>query len=122
MRTLTIALLLPAALVAAPAPGPTQPPASIDGEWVLLWAGSSYRLLLTPDGRYRCWGDGDLGWAGEYTYDPRTGLLTVREAVRGHAGPERVTWSVRLNGRPCGKAVYVGGSAWVELQRVGGPR
>ena len=96
----------------APAPLPRRERGALPdlaGEWVLLWAGGTYGMTLSPDGSYEARGFGTV-WRGVWSLRGRT--LCVLESP---GGPSWQRWEVRLDARLCGVA---GGGRRVELRRV----
>ena len=101
--------LLLVCLLAAPAPLPTKierpvrlpVSRSIEG----TWDGSDWDLTLYWGGRYRC-SYGDHGYSGDWSWDPKTNTLHLRERVNTPIGePEApwMYWAIVLDRRLTGK-------------------
>lgn len=118
--------LLPLLALHAPAPLPhATPPSSVQGRYVLDWGNVRYRLTLDANGNYFCHEDSpspSCEWKGTYTYEGRTGLLTVREAAGTQVMsgmPLWTVWRVQLDSRLSGEARYDRGFATVRVRLTG---
>ncbi len=108
----------------AMAPAPVVRPAKKDapvgilGEWVLVWAGSDWRMSLRIDGSYRCW-SGSCVYVGTWHQDS-TGALCVEERPEG--GDHLWRWRVpMLRGKISGDALDPDGdtrATSVKLKRT----
>ncbi|MFO0845433.1 MAG: hypothetical protein U0797_24125 [Gemmataceae bacterium] len=115
-RATILILTVAGAVTAAPVPRykPAPPAAPAAGEYVLTWASIETRISLKADGGYLAeWGG--RPWQGTWYWDARTRTLHVQESCNGHTWSD---WSVQLNERLTGAALFGTNRATVTLRAV----